>query len=108
MTALFDGVSGLLSDVFGASVTYLPASGDPIAVGSIFREAPIEVMGADGAPILITDPTWKLERGKISPDPARGDRIRTGDGRLWLIQSRHVTGSPASDRFLLYQLEAIL
>lgn len=105
MTRLFDGMSGLLSGVFGDPITFRPAIGLAVTVQSIFREAPIEIAGADGSPVLLTDPTWRVSRGQITPPPRTGDRVETPDGRSWRIRSEHASGSPAADAFLLYELE---
>ena len=103
MTSLFDGMSGILAGVFGGSVRYEPVEGFVRDVASIFRETPVEVVGADGQAVLIEAPTWRVARTLV-PEVRRGDVLRVGDGRLFTITAIHTAGSPAADAFLLCEL----
>lgn len=103
MSSLFDGVAGLLSDVFGGPVIYRPKGGDERAIQSVFRKAPLEAIDSDGHPVLIVAPTWRVRRD-LAPEVTRGDRIVPGDGVIYEIQNTHVSGSPASDAFILCEL----
>lgn len=101
---IFDGVTGILSDVFGDPVTYLPAGGAAREIQSIFREAPVEVEGADGQLVRIDAPSWRVTRD-LAPHARRNDRITVRDGRSFVITVVHPTGSPASDAFLICELQ---
>lgn len=106
MTGVFDGMAGVLNDVFGAPVTYLPSSGPTQLVQSVFREEPITVAGPDGNDVLIEAPTWKVPRSVLAPLP-RGAQIQLPDGRLFRVLNRIGTGSPASDAFIVYEMELV-
>lgn len=104
MTSIFDGIAGLLSDVLGASVTYHPVAGAARDVQSVFREAPIEVEGADGQIVRIDAPTWRVQRDLVA-DPRRGDQITLSDGRAFTVQVVHRSGSPAADAFWVCEMQ---
>ena len=104
MPSIFDGMTGILADVFGDPVTYLPAGGAARPVQSVFREAPIEVEGADGQIVRIDAPSWRVARD-LAPEVRRNDRITVPDGRSFVIMVVHPTGSPASDAFLICELQ---
>lgn len=104
MASIFDGMTGLLSDVLGYPVIYSPASGSSREIGSIVREAPIEVDGADGQIVRIDAPTWRVRRDLV-PEVRRGDRITLPDGRVFAVMVVHPAGSPASDAFLVCEMQ---
>lgn len=103
MTALFTGMTGLLAGVFGDRVSYQPASGPTREIQSIFREAPIDVTGADGQDLRIEAPTWRVARD-LAPEVARGDFITVADGRRFQVLVVHKNGSPSLDAFWICEL----
>lgn len=104
MVGIFDGMTGLFSDVFGEPVTYLPQGGSGSRViMSIFRERPIEVDGADGQIVRIDAPTWRVARN-LAPEVRRGDRIEVDD-RVYQVMVVHPTGSPAEDAYLICECQ---
>lgn len=107
MTALFDGVAGLLVGVLGApTTTWLPEGLAPVAVQSIFRILPIEVEGETGEPVQVMAPVWRVPRDPTwTRDPRRGDRIELEDGRIYRLMAVEPSGSPAEDRMLHYRCE---
>lgn len=106
MTDLYLGLTGLLAGVFGSRHRYFPQSGPDREIQSIFREAPIEVDGADGQIVRIDAPSWRVARD-LAPDVARGDRIEVPDGREFRVMVVHPTGSPARDAFLVCELQIV-
>ncbi|SOC13758.1 hypothetical protein SAMN05877809_10710 [Rhodobacter sp. JA431] len=106
MSSIFDGVAGMLGDVFGAPVTYQPKSGAAVVVQSIFREEPITITGEQGQDVLIEAPSWRVPRDLLS-GVKRGDQIALADGRVFQVLAQIGTGSPASDAFVLYELEPV-
>ncbi|MDF3606125.1 hypothetical protein PE067_08285 [Paracoccus sp. DMF-8] len=104
MASIFDGMTGILSDVFGSPVIWHPALGPGGAIQSIFRETPIEVDGADGQIVRIDAPTWRVRRD-LAPGVARGDRIEVPDGRMFRVMVVHPTGSPAADAFYICECQ---
>lgn len=104
MTSIFDGMTGILADVFGAPVIWRPANGAEREIQSIFRESPIEVEGADGQIVMIEAPTWRVARN-LAPGVARGDRIEVPDGRVFRVMVVHDNGSPARDTFFVCELQ---
>lgn len=103
MPSLFDGVTGLLADVFGDPVIFAPKVGAPRPIQSIFRETPVDLVDADGHPVRSVGPTWQVQRDLV-PEVAKNDRIILGDGRIYEIQARWPSGSPATDAFLICDL----
>lgn len=99
-------MAGALSQVFGASVLFVPQVGSPRSIQSIFRETPITVTGPDGGDVLIVAPTWRVARDLLS-DAARGDQIEVAGGRRFKILNQLPSGSPASDAFMVYELELV-
>ncbi len=104
MTRIFDGMAGILSDTFGDPVIFLPKAGSAGPIMSIFREAPIEVDGADGQIVRTDAPTWRVRRD-LAPEVRRGDRITVPDGRSFEVMVVHPTGSPAADAFLICECQ---
>ena len=103
MTGIFDGMSGILSEVLGSRITYFPQDGSSRQIQSIFRDTPIEVEGADGQLVRIDAPTWRVRRD-LAPDLRRDDRITLSDGRSFRVMVVHSLGSPARDAFQLCEL----
>lgn len=107
MTSIFNGMAGVLNATFGAPVTFIPAFGPRLTVQSVFREPPVTVAGQDGGDVLIEQPIWRVPRDRLA-HAARGDQIQLADGRRFKILNRIGTGSPATDAFVEYELEAVL
>ncbi|TQS74024.1 hypothetical protein ERN12_05955 [Rhodobacteraceae bacterium] len=105
MMGVFEGMAGVLSDVLGAPVRYLPATGRPRDIQSIFREEPVTVTGDDGRDVLIVAPSWRVSRDLVA-ELARGDLVQPGNGRTYKVVNHMPTGSPACDGLLLCELEA--
>ncbi len=106
MPSVFDGMTGVLNGVFGAPVTVLPQSGGMFVIQSIFREEPTAVIGEDGREILTVVTLWKVPRAD-AVSILRGDRVEPGNGKAYLVRNNTHTGSPASDRFVIFELEEI-
>lgn len=107
MSGLFDGLTGVLSDVFGAPIIWTPPGGTAETVQSIFRRVPVEVEGPSGEPVLAMQPIWRVRTGAMSRAPKSGDQIQPGDGRTYRITAVQEGGSPAGDRFLTCELELV-
>ncbi|WP_428516284.1 head-tail joining protein [Roseovarius sp.] len=108
MTGIFDGMAGVLNDVFGAPVMHTPAAtGLPVEVQGIFRRDPIGVADEDGREFLVTSPSLRVER-PYAADIQAGDTIEVGDGaRFTVLNAQRATASPASDALVVFELEAI-
>ena len=109
--SLFDGMSGLLADVFGDPVSYTPSGGAARTVKAVCRSSPIEVSDGEGHTILILSPTVRISRN-VAPELARGDRIVPAGpvsmaGRTYEVINMLPTASPASDAFLIAELEEV-
>lgn len=108
MTGIFDGMAGVLNDVFGAPVMHTPAAtGLPVEVQGIFRRDPITVADEDGREFLVSSPSLRVER----PDAVGivvGDVIEVSGGdRFTVLNAQRATPSPASDALIVFELEAI-
>jgi len=104
MSYYFDGTAELLNDIFGDPVEVTRVSGRQYTIQAVFRREPVEVMGSDGFPVLIMNPTLKL------PDNirlSRGDIIvpSIASGQRYIVQSNEISPSPDEGRFILYELE---
>lgn len=106
MTALFTGMTALLAGTFGDPVLFRPRSGAPREIQSIFREAPIEVTGADGQAVLIEAPTWRVSRD-LAPELRRRDLIEVSDGRVFRVEVVHPPASPSPDAFFTCELHHV-
>ncbi len=101
--SLFDDKAGLLTEVFGASVTYTPKGGVARQIHSVFRRQPVEAVDPDNHPVLVVSPTWTVPK-TLAPEVAAGDRIEPGDDRIYEIQNVWPSGSPAADARVLCEL----
>lgn len=101
MGSLFDGVAGILSGAFGATVTHFGKDGTMTEVQSIFRKTPVEVQTDSGESILVTSPWWRVSQDALPVRPARGDQILAPDGKRYKIENVWPSGSAARDAFLL-------
>ena len=106
MASIFDGMSGIIAGALGDPVIYAPAGGAAREIQSIFREAPIEIDGADGQIVRIDAPTWRVGRD-LAPEVRRGDHITVPGGRSYKVMVVHPTGSPASDACLICELQTV-
>jgi hypothetical protein len=107
VASIFDGMAGVLNDVFGAPVMVFPVAGGMLTGNAIFRDTPISVATEDGHSLLVTSPTLRMQR----PDAdqiAAGDEIQPdGDARRFRVLNRLASGSPAADAFVVFELELI-
>lgn len=108
MTSVFDGMAGVLNGVFGAPVAYQPAGGSSVPLLGVFRRDPIEVSGEDGHQLWIMLPTVKLHRSDV-PAIRRGDLIMPSidPGKTYKVVNSPETASPASDAFVICELELL-
>lgn len=104
MAGIFDGMAGLLGEVFGARITHWPRSGVEHDLQGIFRAPPITLMGEDGRGVLETGPALRVAR-PAADDVAVGDLVRPAGDALYRVISRTPGGSPAADAFILFELE---
>lgn len=107
MTSVFDGMAGLLADVFGSSITVTPSGGSATAVTGIFREGPIKVPDADGFPVTVVSPTLRIAASE-GVTLAFGDAVDPGNGRTYRVVDPVPSGSPAADAFTIYSLEEVV
>lgn len=107
MTGLFDGMAGVLNDMFGASVSHTPAGGATVQITGVFRLEQVRVADETGGEYLDMRPLLR-----VLPDVAaglsRGGQIEPGDGHAYKILARQPSGSPASDAFVVFELERVL
>lgn len=106
MTSFFDGMAGLLNSVFGGSVSHTPPDGAPSILDGVFRQEPIEVPGEDGRDVLIMAPTLKVPADHVQ-GIVRGSRIDPGNGKTYEVLNSQPLGSPASDGFVLFELQEV-
>ena len=105
MSDVFNGMAGLLNDIFGKPVDVTPAAGgETRTIQAVFRREPIEVAGEEGFPVLILSPTLKVPATEILK---RGDTVEPSiaPGTRYEIMNGERSVSPASDAFVYYELE---
>ena len=104
MSNAFDGIAGLLNGVFGKPVDVTPVSGSARTIQGVFRREPIEVADEEGAPVLILSPTLKVPATEVLK---RGDIVEPSiaPGSRYEVMNNQASPSPASDRFVIYELE---
>ncbi|WP_299145983.1 hypothetical protein [uncultured Tateyamaria sp.] len=103
--SLFDGVAGVLADVFGAPVIYTPKTGEAVQVQATLRHEPTEVVGDDGRVTLITSPTLRVSRAVLA-NPLPGDVVAlaaTPEDAFEVLNKIH-SGSPAADAVWVCEL----
>lgn len=106
MSGVFRGMAGALNVMFGATVLYIPLTGGPRTIKSVFRETPITISGPDGGDVLIVAPTWRVPKNLLS-NAVRFDQIELADGRRFKVLNQLPSGSPATDAFILYEMEMV-
>ena len=105
MSSIFDGMTGIAAAVLGDPVPYTPAGGETRMVQSILRRIPVRAMGPDGVDVLVTSPTWRVQRDLV-PELLRGDLVADAQGSLRIVNV-WPQGSPAADAHLICELEAV-
>jgi hypothetical protein len=106
MTALFDGVAGLLSDVFGSTVTLAPQAGFASKIQAVIRSEPVPLIAPDGRTTLDMRPEMRVTSG-IAAKICSGDSIITAAGKAYKVVARQPSGSPAEDAMVIFDLEVI-
>jgi hypothetical protein len=105
MTSAFDGMTGVLNEVFGSPVVLTRQGDGPVTVTAVFREMPVEDDVADGRSVVTMMPTLRLR--KTDGDLAKGDLVAPGNGKTYVVLRPIQTASPASDAFVFYPLEEV-
>jgi hypothetical protein len=105
MTSLFDGLATVLVDIFGQPVAITRGSAAPVTVMAVLREEPDEIPGADGRPVFAVIPILQIP-SNAEIIPQKGDRVAAG-GKVYAVLSAAKRASPASDRMLVCELEAL-
>lgn len=106
MASVFDGLSGVINATFGSLIPWTQY-GATSYVQSVFRESPISVATEDGHSVLITAPTWRVQR-PAADEVQTGDTIEPVFGRSFTILNKIGSGSPASDAFVIFELEEVV
>lgn len=104
MTGIFDGLAALLNDVFGSAVTHTPQGGEARVIQAIFRDEPETVTDREGNQYLVTAPTLRVQKADADLI-AREDQIEPGNGITYIVLNAQPDGSPASDAFVIFELE---
>ena len=106
MTGLFDGMTTILADTLGSSVTYTPSGGSARSVQSILRRSPLRVTGPDGVDELVVGASWRV-RADLVPEIARDDTVEDAVGTMRIVNI-WPQGSSASDAHLICELEDMI
>lgn len=103
--SVFDGMTGVLNQVFGAPVLLWPRSGGQKTIQAVFRREPIEVAQEGGRSVLIAAPTLKVPE-PVASTIRRDDMIEVG-GVRYVVLNKMPNASPAADRFVMFELEEV-
>lgn len=103
MTGIFDGFATALNGLFGDQINVTPSVGDSYDIDAVFREEPIEVLNEYQHAVLTTGPTLQVPK-PLQTNIQRGDEIRPGNGKFYVIENSTPNGSPASDAFVIFEL----
>ncbi|MEP2782327.1 MAG: hypothetical protein ABJO67_03425 [Pseudoruegeria sp.] len=106
MVSPFDGMSRVLSGVFGASITVAPKDGAERVEEATFREGPVVVLGRDGQEVTTVLPTLKIRR-TLGADLVPGGTVKPGNSKVYICVSKLPNGSPAEDAHMMIELERI-
>ena len=101
--SIFDGMAGILNDVFGAPVVIHPGGGNGRSIQAVVRREPVEVATDEGEAVLSLRPTLKALKGEVS-DLVDGDRV-VAEGETYSVSYRIPNGPPAADRFETFVLQ---
>jgi hypothetical protein len=104
VTGIFDGVTGVLADVFGAPVTVTPEGGVPYQVVAIFRDTPVVLGQGEGGDVFAVETSLQV-RKPAADAIATGAGIDPGNGKTYTVLNSLPSGSPAWDAFITFQLE---
>lgn len=102
--SIFDGLSGLMTGVFGGSVLHMPQSGPARTVQAIFREPPIEIIGDDDHAVLDVAPVLRVP-APVADGIAVGDLVQPENGLIYRVVNRQPGNGPAIDAFTTFALE---
>jgi len=106
MTAIFDGLTGVLNQVFGAPVIVTDKAGISVTLTAVFREEPVDIYAEDGRPTQFIKPTLRVLKSDL-PRVAKGFTVRppsVAPRRFTVIRVLPST-SPAADGFTMCELE---
>ena len=108
MSSPLDGMGRIQNVLFGASVTLTNLVGVPTVLTAVFRERPIDIMVDDGRPMTVVTPSLSVRRDLV-PGIARGWIVAPAAvaPRTFRVLRPWPSGSPASDAFIICELEEI-
>lgn len=105
MSSLFEGLSGLLNDVFGDPVQIETAASGVDIVQAVFRRDPVSVADDDGREFLIISPTLRMLK-QDAQALAKDDLVHPPGAQSYAVVAKHPTnGNPAEDAFVYIELE---
>lgn len=107
MPALFDGVTGLLAEVFGDPVTHTAAGGATATIQSVFRLVPVEVAAPEMGPVSVLRPVWMVPRDRAGAI-RMGDVVDPGTGTMYRTVRPFDRADPGVDRFIHWECEEAL
>lgn len=105
--SVFDGMTGVLDEAFGAPVTWTAAPAGPVTISGVFREEVLDEAIADGRPDTLAVPMLRVR--KTVALLAKGHLVQpsAAPGRSFTVLRVIPASSPAADAFLLYILEEV-
>ena len=104
--SIFDGVASLLNDALGGYVTHVPEGEASRVIWGVFRKDPISLPDDEGREILVLAPTLRVPAA-AGESIQRGDVIIPQDGAQYQVMNSQPSGSPATDAFILFELERL-
>lgn len=106
MTSLYDGLAGVLNDIFGAPVKHTTKAGVCRELRGVFRREPDEYVDDEGRAVVVVGPSLRLQKSDAA-NVKVGDVIEIEGGARFQVTGWRPNISPAADAFILFDLEAV-
>ena len=106
MTSIFDGLAGVVADVFGAPVTIAPGGASPVTIQAVLRQRQIEVAAEDGEPVIMLETVLRAPSADVAT-LVEGDLVTDVLGRSWRVRYRLPPDAPSLDRLEEFVLRRV-
>lgn len=106
MSRIFDGIAGILTGVFGDTVTATPVGGSAGDIQGIFRDSDVPVLNDAGAETISPFPTIVMHRDDAAA-LIPGGLVEPGNGSTYKCLAKMDGGSPDPRGLVTVQLEKV-
>lgn len=106
MTTIFEGLSTLVNDVFGAEVVHIGQDSVRSKITARIRTMPHEVEDDNGGSVLAETPMMTCPKDTARPINT-GDTVINAAGVRYEIIAPHATSNPSTDATVVFVLELL-